>query len=99
MIRVRYAVEFAHDDRATELPGDTRAVPAHRYEWCDVGQGGITFEEVDPGDVQALAVFPAGSELFIDSGNPADVLDSTDETTERGTRIWWRVIVVEEGTS
>ena len=93
-VRVRYVVEFPNDDRPTELPSDTRAVFAESCAEYDIGQGGVTFEEIDPDDVRPLATFPLGSELFIESSNPSDCLDDTDDETAAQTRIWWRVIVV-----
>jgi hypothetical protein len=93
MIRVRYLVELPNDDRPTELPADTRAVMASAYAWCDIGQGGITTEEVSPDDVQATVVFPAGSELFVESSTATNCLDDTDDDSAARTRIWWRVVV------
>jgi hypothetical protein len=89
---VRYLVDFPNDDRPTELPGDTRAVMASAYAWCDIGQGGVTAEEIDLADVAAIITYPLGSELFVESDNPDDCLDDTNGATAAATRIWWRVI-------
>jgi hypothetical protein len=90
---VRYLVDFPNDDRPTELPGDTRAVMASAYAWCDIGQGGVTAEEIDLADVAAIITYPVGSELFIESADPTDCLDDADATTVAATKIWWRAVV------
>ena len=95
MATVRYLVEFQNDDRPSELPGDTRAVLADQYAEYDIGQGGLTREEVRDEDIAAIITYPVGSELFVESGAASDCLDDSDEATAAQTRIWWRVVVVE----
>ena len=96
MPTVRYLVEFPKDDRPRELPGDTRAVLAETCAEYDIGQGGVTFEEVSPEDVAPLSAYPNGSELFVESPNASDCLDdSTEDDSAVRTRIWWRAIVVD----
>jgi hypothetical protein len=90
MSTVRYLVEVPNDDRPTTLPGATRAVLAQSCAAYDLGQGGVTADEIDAAHVAALITFPVGSELFVES---SDCLDETDETTEAASRIWWRVVV------
>ena len=94
-VRVRYVVEFPSDDRPRELSPNTRAVLAESCAEYDVGQGGVTFEEIDPGDVRALGTFAIDSELFVESPNVSDCLDDMDDDTAARTRIWWRAVVVE----
>jgi hypothetical protein len=98
MVRIRYSVEFTNEDRPSALPAETRAVLASACEQYDVGQGGVTFEEVSPEDVQQLGVFPVWTEVFVESSAEGDVLDDTDETTSATSRIWWRAVVVERAT-
>lgn len=93
-IHIRYAVAFPHDDRPSTLPGETRAVLATTCAEFDIGQGGVTFEEVDPEDVAPLITFPLGSELFVESALESDCLDDTDDETAKATRIWWRAVVM-----
>ncbi len=94
MICVKYIVEFDPEDRPTLLPPETRAVLASRYEQYDVGQGGVTFEEVDSENVQPLGVFPVLSEVFVESSAAGDVLDDSTEETATASRIWWRLVVI-----
>ena len=94
-VRVRYLVEFPNDDRPTELPSNTRSVLAESCAEHDIRQGGVTFEEIEPGDVRQLAAFAVGDELFVETTSASDCLDDTDDDTEARTRIWWRALVVE----
>ena len=94
MVRVRYLVEFPHDDRPAVLPGDTRAVLASTCAEYDVGQGGVTREEVHDEDIAAIITYPLDSELFVESSLETDCLDDTDDDTAARTRIWWRVVTV-----
>lgn len=94
-VRVRYVVEFPNDDRPTELLSDTRSVLAEFCAEYDVGQGGVTFEEINPKHLQALAEFSVGSEVFVESPKASDCLDDTDDDTAARTAIWWRALVVE----
>ena len=94
MIHVRYVVQFPNDDRPTELPGGTNAVLASACAEYDIGQGGVTREEVHDEDVAALITYPVGSELFVESALATDCLDDTDDDTAARTRIWWRVVTV-----
>lgn len=93
MPSVRYTVAFPHDDRPTVLPGETNAVLASTCAEYDIGQGGVTFEEIDPDDVAALITCPVGAEVFVESPDPEDALDTTSEATSAATRIWWRGVV------
>jgi len=95
-VHVQYVVEFPNDDRPTQLPPERRAVLAESCAEYDIGQGGVTFEEVRPEDVQALGTFEVGSEVFIESPNVSDCLDDTDDDRATRTRIWWRAVVVEQ---
>ena len=95
MPTVRYVVEFEPDDRPTTLSGDTRAVLAESCEDYDIGQGGLTREEVHEEDIADVITYPVGSELFVESTLWTDCLDDTTDETAARTRIWWRVIVVE----
>jgi hypothetical protein len=99
MIHLRYLVEFPNDDRPTRLPRETRAVLARFYEHIDIGQGGITTEEVNPNDVQSLGLFAIGCELFVESALASDCLDDTDDDTSKRTRIWWRIELVDRETT
>jgi len=93
MTTVRYLVEFPNDDRPSDVPGDTRAVLADQYAEYDIGQGGLTCEEIRDEDIAAIISYPVGSELFVESGAESDCLDDTDEATAAQTRIWWRIVV------
>lgn len=97
MIRVRYVVAFQREDRPLDLPGDTGAVLAQLYKWCDIGQSAVTREEIHERDVQPLGAFPIGSELFVESRDGRDSLDDTDAESTARTRIWWRVEIVGRG--
>ena len=94
MVRVRYVVQFPNDDRPAVLRGDTRAVLASTCAEYDVGQGGVTREEVHDEDIAAIITYPLDSELFVESSLETDCLDDTDDDTAARTRIWWRVVTV-----
>jgi hypothetical protein len=93
MIHVRYLLEFPSDDRPTTIDGSTNAVLVSACADYDMGQGGVTAEEVDVEEVAALLTFPHGSELFVESSVASDCLDNIDDETAQNTRIWWRVVV------
>jgi hypothetical protein len=93
MIHVRYLTAFPNDDRPTMIDGSTNAVLTSACAAFDLGQGGITAEEVDVEEIAVLVTFPHGSELFVESGVASDCLDDTDDETARDSRIWWRVVV------
>ena len=81
-----------------ELPSDTQAVPAEPYlalEEAHGNPGGITRAELLDSDIRPLSSFEDGALLYVESDDPTDVLDDTDEDTERLTRIWWRAVLVE----
>jgi hypothetical protein len=90
---VLFSVSF--DQRnPRDLPADARAVRAEPYLALDDGQGGLTAAEVDPHEVERLDAFELGADLYVESSDPEDALDDTDEETERLTRIWWRASLV-----
>jgi hypothetical protein len=93
MTRVQYVVDLPNDTRPTTLAPETRAVLTSSYSHLDLDPGGVTAEELHPEDVQTLSVFPVGSDVLVESADPADCLDDTDEESAARTRIWWRVIV------
>jgi hypothetical protein len=95
MIHVRHLTAFPNDDRPTMIDGATNAVLAVTCAEFDMGQGGMTAEEVDVDEVASLITFPLGSELFVESGDPNDVLDNATEETAAQSRIWWRIMIVE----
>ncbi len=90
MIRVRFT---ANDPNEVWLDGSALAVAAEPYDALDEGQGGITRGDITDGDLKTLADFEAGAEVFVESADADDVLDDTDEATERDTRIFWRAII------
>jgi hypothetical protein len=81
------------DPRPTWLPGDARAVRAGPYVRLDNGQGGVVRGDINVEDIQHLAAFTAGEEVFVESEDEADVLDDTDDRMADDTRIWWRASV------
>jgi hypothetical protein len=93
MPTVRYLVAFPNDARPTVLDGSNNAVLASTCVEYDIGQGGVTYEEVNADDIAAIITYPVGSELFVESSLASDCLDDADETTAARTRIWWRVVV------
>ncbi len=93
-VRVQYVVDLPNDTRPTNLPGSTRAVLTAGYAQLDLDPGGVTAEELHAEDVQALAVFPVGTDVLVESGDPADCLDDSTEKSEQATHIWWRASLV-----
>jgi hypothetical protein len=80
------------------VAGGTRAVPADLYASVDEAAGnpgGVTRADLTDADIRALSEFVDGQEVYVESSEPADVLDDTDDTTATATRIWWRARVVE----
>ena len=98
MIRVQFQKFSEPDPVATWLDGSLRAVPAEPFVGdVDSGQGGITRADIVDATMMApLSSFPVAAEVYVESEDAGDVLDDTDETTERQTRIWWRATVVGE---
>ncbi len=97
MIKVHFAKLDPDDDvqrRDVWLNGDTRAVLSEPYADLDEGQGGLTYGDLRPEDIRTLAEFEPGTTVLIESEEPTDVLDDTDEATGAMTRIWWRVVVM-----
>jgi hypothetical protein len=45
-------------------------------------------------DIEPVAVFMKGVDLYVESPDPTDVLDTSDDESERLTRIWWRATVL-----
>jgi hypothetical protein len=51
--------------------------------------GGITTGDIKEGDIRPLGSFMTGSEVYVESDDPEDCLDDTDEESQRKTHIWW----------
>ncbi len=84
MIKVHFAKLDPDDDvqrRDVWLNGDTRAVLSEPYADLDEGQGGLTYGDLRPEDIRTLAEFEPGTTVLIESEEPTDVLDDTDEAT------------------
>jgi len=89
MIRVRYFSK--NDPPDASLDEDTRAVPcSERYAEIDNDCGAVTYMDVRSEDVKPLGEFAQGDEVFVESHDPAHVLDRETETAKRNTRVWWR---------
>jgi hypothetical protein len=97
MVKVRFAKLDPEDDaerQDTWLNGDTRAVLSAPYADLDEGQGGLTFSDLRPDDIKMLSEFAVSTTVLIESDDPTDVLDDTDETSAEMTHIWWRVVIL-----
>ena len=80
------------------LPPDVRAVPAEPYLAAEEAQGnpgGITRAELVDSDIRPLGSFEDGALLYIESDDPTDALDDTDDDSIAATRVWWRARLVE----
>jgi hypothetical protein len=93
MIRIRYTRDSETDSPEVWLDEATRAVRAELYAGVDEGQGGVTFGDLKKEDIGTLVGFDPGAKVIIESHESDDVLDDTDPTTERDTRIWWRATI------
>jgi hypothetical protein len=78
------------------LPEETRAVAGEKYAHLDEGQSGITRADINDEDIRTLGSFKLGDDVFVESEEPDDCLDDSDEQREKDTRIWWRVTLVAE---
>jgi hypothetical protein len=96
MIRVRFTRSAENDPTEVWLDGTILAVAAEPYAELDDGQGGITRGDIKDEDIRALDTFEPGSEVFVESDDPQDVLDDTDATTERETKIFWKAVLVQD---
>ncbi len=97
MVKIHFAKldpEDTVDRRDTWLPGSTRAVLSEPYADLDEGQGGLMFAEIRVEDIRTLSDFSPGATVVVESEDPRDVLDDTDEVTQAATHIWWRVIIL-----
>jgi hypothetical protein len=72
----------------------TPAVVAAPYAHLDEGHGGISRVDVGDADIEPVGAFEKGGEVYVESTDPTDVLDTSDEESERLTHIWWRATVL-----
>jgi hypothetical protein len=72
----------------------TSAVRAEPYLHLDEQHGGISRVDVADADIEPVGVFMKGVEVYVESTDPTDVLDTSDDESERLTRIWWRATVL-----
>ena len=80
------------------LPSDVRAVGAEPYlalEEAHGNPGGLTRADLLDNDIRPLGSFEDGDEIYVESDDPTDVLDDTDDDTIAATRVWWRARLVE----
>jgi hypothetical protein len=94
VIRIRYTRSAEDDPTEVWIDEDTRAVRADSYASLDEGQGGITRAEIKSDDLETLAKFGSGDDVFVESDDDTDVLDDTDIGSEIETRIWWRATII-----
>jgi len=94
MIRVRYTRSAVDDPTEVWIDGSVRAVHAGPYTDLDEGQAGITQGDLKAEDIKTLDTFEPGSEVFVESDDASDVLDDTDATTERDSKIFWRARIL-----
>jgi hypothetical protein len=80
--------------RIASLAPTARAVRAEPYLHLDEEHGGISRVDVADADIEPVGVFMKGVEVYVESTDPTDVLDSSDDESERLTRIWWRATVL-----
>lgn len=96
MIRIRYTRTPDDDPTEVWIDGSVLAVAAAPYAELDDGQGGITRGDIKDEDIKTLDTFGPGAEVFMESDDSTDVLDDTDTTTERETKIFWRTTLVQD---
>jgi hypothetical protein len=97
MIRVVLQRFGDPDPMPTWLDEGTLAVAAEPYAALDEGQAGVTRGDIKDADIKTLDQFEPGAEVFLESDDPTDVLDDTDEVTERAAKIFWRATIGERG--
>ncbi len=97
MIRIRFTRDSENDSPEVWLDGSVLAVAAEPYVDLDEGQNGITRGDIKDADLKTLDTFEPGAEVFIESEDADDVLDDSDEASERDTKIFWRAVIAERG--
>ena len=94
---VQFSVSFDDKPKPRVLAAEARAVAAEPYLSVDEeagDPGGVTRADIADGDIRPLGTFEDGAEVYVESPDPTDALDDTDESTDAETHIWWRAVIL-----
>jgi hypothetical protein len=80
--------------RVLAVAPTTPAVRAEPYLHLDEEHGGISRVDVGDADIEPVGIFMKGVEVYVESTDATDVLDTSDDESERLTRIWWRATIL-----